>query len=122
MNIEALSISTGETRRNIRYLISLGIVPPPSGYRSSPIYTQEHVASIQRYKNLKSIGLKISAIQNFGHQNQNDESVSLVINDDLVLSVNSRVLSKIDLNALKKSIVEAYENAKPNEEVDMDKH
>lgn len=63
MKIGELTEQTGETARNIRYLISLGIVPPPRGSRTLPDYGEDHIAAVRRYQRLKQAGYKVSAIK-----------------------------------------------------------
>jgi len=51
-----LEEATGQPARQIRYLISEGVVPPPDGNTRSATYDDRHVAAVMRYVSLKESG------------------------------------------------------------------
>ncbi len=63
MKLGELVAETGEAARNVRFLISQGVVPAPDGTRAEPIYGEGHVAAIRRYQRLKAAGYKLAAIK-----------------------------------------------------------
>lgn len=64
MKMKELAELTGQTPRNIRYLISENIVPKPSGTGKGAVYAQEHVEAITRYQSLRASGVtSISALR-----------------------------------------------------------
>ncbi len=63
MKLGELVAETGEAARNVRFLISQGVVPPPEGTRAEPDYGAAHIAAIRRYQRLKSAGYKLAAIK-----------------------------------------------------------
>ena len=56
MDIEELARKAGETPRQVRYLISLGVVPPPEGGRRFASYGPAHLAAVRRYQSLRAYG------------------------------------------------------------------
>lgn len=63
MNIHELVQRTGITERQVRYLISEGIVPAPRGGRSNADYGDDHLATIQRYLSLRKLGFRPEVIR-----------------------------------------------------------
>ncbi|MTH95161.1 MerR family transcriptional regulator [Roseibium sp. RKSG952] len=64
MNMSDLAEATGQTARNIRYLITEGIVPKPEGFGKGAVYSVEHVDALRRYESLKAAGVtSISTIR-----------------------------------------------------------
>jgi DNA-binding transcriptional MerR regulator len=49
---------TGENARQIRYLISEGIVPRPEGRTSDATYGERHVEAIRAYQELRRSGIR----------------------------------------------------------------
>ncbi len=56
MDMDDLAREAGETPRQIRYLISLGVVPPPEGGRRFATYGPAHLAAVRRYQALRALG------------------------------------------------------------------
>jgi DNA-binding transcriptional MerR regulator len=54
---------TGVAERQIRYLISEGFIPGPSGGRAKADYGEEHVGGIRRYMRLRELGFPPAAIK-----------------------------------------------------------
>lgn len=63
MKLGELAGETGEAARNVRFLISQGVVPAPGGTRAEPVYGEDHLAAIRRYQRLKAAGYKLAAIK-----------------------------------------------------------
>ncbi len=63
MNIRELAALTATVERQIRYLIAEGFVPRPDGGRANASYGDRHVAAIQRYSALRSLGFPPAAIK-----------------------------------------------------------
>jgi Predicted transcriptional regulators len=57
MNREELEAATGVSARNIRYLISEGILPPPEGAARAARYTDEHLRILRIYSEAKAEGV-----------------------------------------------------------------
>nr|WP_198370634.1 MerR family transcriptional regulator [Roseomonas rosulenta] len=53
MDIHAFTALVGETPRQIRFLISEGFMPPPTGGRARAQYGIEHVEAVRRYRWLR---------------------------------------------------------------------
>ena len=63
MNIRELTAETGIAERQVRYLISEGFVPPPTGGRANADYGEEHLSAIKRYMRLRELGFPPAAIK-----------------------------------------------------------
>jgi hypothetical protein len=63
MLLKELIERTGIPERQVRYLISEGFVPPPTGGRAKADYGQDHVAAVTRYARLKELGFPPAAIR-----------------------------------------------------------
>ena len=63
MNIHDLTALTGETARQVRYLIAEGLMPPPDGGRANADYGEAHVAAIRAYQRLRALGFRPAAIR-----------------------------------------------------------
>jgi MerR family transcriptional regulator, copper efflux regulator len=63
LNIHDLTTLTGETARQIRYLIAEGLMPPPAGGRANADYGDVHVAAIRTFQRLRSLGFRPAAIR-----------------------------------------------------------
>ena len=57
MKMRDLAELTGQTSRNIRYLISENIVPKPYGTGKGAVYGQEHAEAINKYETLRNSGI-----------------------------------------------------------------
>lgn len=57
MNKEDLESATGVSARNVRYLVSEGILPPPEGNGRSARYTAEHLRILRIYSEAKAEGV-----------------------------------------------------------------
>ena len=63
MKLAALAALTGLTERQIRFLISEGFVPPPTGGRAHADYGDDHTEAVTRYMRMKAIGFPPAAIR-----------------------------------------------------------
>jgi MerR family transcriptional regulator, copper efflux regulator len=63
MNIHELTALTGETPRQVRYLVAERLIPPPEGGRSNASYSEMHVAAIHDPQRLRAFGFKPAAIR-----------------------------------------------------------
>lgn len=63
VNIHELAALTGETPRQVRYLVAEGLMPPPEGGRARASYGEPHVAAIRAYQRLRAFGFKPGAIR-----------------------------------------------------------
>ena len=63
MNMHDLTALTGETARQVRYLIAEGLMPPPDGGRANADYGEVHVAAIRAYQRLRALGFRPAAIR-----------------------------------------------------------
>ena len=63
MRIRELMQRTGVTERQVRYLITEGFMPGPSGGRANAAYDDGHVRTIQRYGRLHELGFPPAAIK-----------------------------------------------------------
>jgi DNA-binding transcriptional MerR regulator len=68
VHIDELAREAGETPRQVRYLISLGVVPPPEGGRRFASYGPAHLAAVRRYQTLREHGYQpaqVTAVLDF---------------------------------------------------------
>lgn len=63
MRLTELIALTGIAERQVRYLISEGFIPGPSGGRANAEYGDDHVAGIRRYMRLRELGFPPAAIK-----------------------------------------------------------
>ena len=63
MNIHDLTSMTGLPARQVRYLVSEGFMPSPTGGRSNAQYGDAHLQAIRRYLRLKDLGFPPAAIR-----------------------------------------------------------
>lgn len=63
MNLRELIAETGIAERQVRYMISEGFMPPPTGGRAHAQYDAPHVEAIRRYQRLKALGFPPAAIR-----------------------------------------------------------
>ena len=63
MHIKELIALTGVAERQVRYLISEGFMPAPSGGRANAEYGEEHVTAIRKYARLRDVGFPPAAIK-----------------------------------------------------------
>jgi MerR family transcriptional regulator, copper efflux regulator len=63
VRLPELIARTGIAERQVRYLISEGFIPGPSGGRANADYGDAHVAGIRRYMRLRELGFPPAAIK-----------------------------------------------------------
>lgn len=61
-NLVDLARKADVSLRQVRYLVSLKLVPPPKGGRKDAYYTQEHLDAILRVKSFEEQGVRLQAI------------------------------------------------------------
>lgn len=61
-SISELVRKTGQTQRNIRYYVELGLIPSPEGTGRGARYGEEHVALLRQIRDLQAAGYKLSQI------------------------------------------------------------
>lgn len=91
MNIHELTALTGETARQVRYLIAEGLMPPPAGGRAHAAYGPAHVAAIRAYQRLRALGFRPAAIRLLRQGRGVPVSIPLV--PGLSLSLDPRLLA-----------------------------
>lgn len=126
MNIHDLTTLTGVTARQVRYLVSEGIIPAPRGGRSNADYGDDHVAGIQRYRSLQDAGFRHSVIRDImvtGPEGQSEVSrdvhrpapptvVDLV--PGVMLTIDPSALQPgLDRAALRAAVVKALDDFLP---------
>jgi len=62
-SIEELGALTGTSRRNIRFYIQEGLLPPPEGQRRGARYTHDHLELLVMIKRLQEQGLTLDGIR-----------------------------------------------------------
>ncbi len=63
MNIHELTVASGISERQVRYLVAEGFMPGPTGGRARAQYGEAHLETIQRYQRLKALGFPPAAIR-----------------------------------------------------------
>lgn len=63
MNIRELTERAGIPERQVRYLISEGLLAPPRGGRANADYGDDHLEAIARYRRLRELGFPPAAIK-----------------------------------------------------------
>lgn len=91
MRLTDLIARTGIAERQVRYLISEGFIPRPSGGRANAEYGEEHVAGIRRYTRLRDLGFPPAAIKLLLEAREGTPfpivpGITLLISPDLVAS------------------------------------
>lgn len=89
MHIKELTKLTGIPERQVRFLITEGFMPPPSGGRANADYGDEHVEAIERYTRLRDLGFPPAAIKLLLQANQGapfpvEPGITLVVDPELV--------------------------------------
>jgi DNA-binding transcriptional MerR regulator len=97
VDIEGLAREAGETPRQIRYLISLGIVPPPEGGRRFAAYGPAHLAAVCRYQALRAYGYapaQITAILDIARAAAEGVTVTFPLAPGVTLRVDPAALGR----------------------------
>ncbi|MGG5823627.1 helix-turn-helix domain-containing protein [Falsiroseomonas sp. HW251] len=101
MDIEELAREADETPRQIRYLISLGVVPPPEGGRRFASYGPTHLAAVRRYQALRAQGYapaQITAILDVARAAAERVTVAFPLAPGVMLLVNPTALGPVPPN------------------------
>ena len=94
MKLPELLRRTGISARQVRYLITEKLVPPPTGGRAHAFYGENHVKAIRRYLRLKDLGLSPASIRVLLEARKGvpfpvGDGVTLVVAPELVASGKS---------------------------------
>ena len=89
MTIQELATLTGISARAIRYLISQGLCPPPTGGRKFASYGHDHVLAIRQYRYLRSMDFPHIAIKSLraaraGYPFPISQGITLVVSLDVL--------------------------------------
>ena len=108
ISIERLEELTGVPRRNIRYLISEGVVPEPHGQKRWARYGPEHINSLQIYADMKKSGVSSLDIIRNKILSAAEDLPPLVLNDidGVEIKIDQATLQKMGVENLIKEITE----------------
>ena len=89
MTIQELAKQTGTNPRQVRYLISQGLCPPPTGGRKFASYGDDHVLAIRQYRHLRSmhfphIAIRTLAAARAGYPFPITQGITLVVALDVL--------------------------------------
>jgi len=106
MTLAELADAIGVPPRQIRFLISEGVLPPAlKTGRSADAYGEEHLAKARRYMTLHNLGMKSTAIKVLM---EFDDAIPIYQSSGIELRVDpSKDLSKIDIDATAAKITHA---------------
>lgn len=112
LKIEDLERLTGQPKRNIRFLISEGVVPESYGKKRWASYGEEHVRALEFYAELKRQGIGSLDVIRERMAVQGDSS-ALVISPlrGVEVRIESSILQSMGAEALAKEIANAVEKA-----------
>lgn len=108
LTIDELVKRSGISRRNIRYLISEGIVPEPHGQKRWARYGPEHINSLQIYADMKKSGVSsLDVIRNKIYQAV-EKPPPLIINqiEGVEIIIDQAKIIEIGVEGLIKEISE----------------
>ena len=91
MKFPELIARVGVAPRQVRYMISEGFVPSPTGGRAHARYSEVHIQAINRYVRLKELGFTPATIKALQRTDKGvpypvAEGITLVISPDLIAS------------------------------------
>jgi len=91
VRLTELTALTGIAERQVRYLISEGFIPGPSGGRANAEYGDSHVAGIRRYTRLRELGFPPAAIKLLLDAREGtpfpiEPGITLLVSPDMVAS------------------------------------
>lgn len=112
LTIEQLEEVTGVTRRNIRFLISEGVVPEPYGKKRWARYGAKHVSALHIYSKMKDSG--VSSLDVIRNKISASASASppLIINHitGVDIKISQEAIEVIGLEDLIEDIVKSIKN------------
>lgn len=112
LRMEDLERLTGQPRRNIRYLISEGIVPAPSSRGRNASYGKEHVAALKLYTQLKAAGVQsLAAIRDRIAFAGDGGTISLEPVPGVEIRIEASVMRAMGAEALAETLAEAVRAA-----------
>lgn len=108
ISIEQLEEITGVPRRNIRYLISEGVVSEPHGQKRWARYGPEHINALQIYAEMKKSGVSSLDIIRSKILNAAEDLSPLVLNniDGVEIKIDQAAIHKMGVENLIKEITE----------------
>lgn len=108
ISIEQLEEITGVPRRNIRYLISEGVVSEPHGQKRWARYGPEHINALQIYAEMKKSGVSSLDIIRSKILNTAEDLSPLVLNniDGVEIKIDQAAIHKMGVENLIKEITE----------------
>jgi DNA-binding transcriptional MerR regulator len=97
ITIDELVNLSGVPRRNIRYLISEGVVPEPSGQKRWARYGPDHIHALQVYSALKKNGVSSLDIIKDKIECADENTPTLVIDhiDGVKIQIDQGVIDKM---------------------------
>lgn len=97
ITIDELVNLSGVPRRNIRYLISEGVVPEPSGQKRWARYGPDHIHALQVYSTLKKNGVSSLDIIKDKIERADENTPTLVIDhiDGVRIQIDQSVIDKM---------------------------
>jgi MerR family copper efflux transcriptional regulator len=102
LKIHELTVQSGITARQIRFLIAEGFVPPPTGATANADYGHEHLAAIRRYQHLHGLGYPPAAVKLLL---QTDAAIPIRIVPGITLNIQPSILQKrMDVNRVMEKI------------------
>jgi len=108
LSIEELETLTGVPRRNIRFLISEGVVPEPHGQRRWARYGPDHIHALRIYSSMKKSGVTSLEVIKDAIASSDDTIVVEVLKG-LKIEIARRVIRKYDPDELLKKIADAVQ-------------
>lgn len=101
MNMKELEETTGVPSRQIRYLISLDLVPRPAGEKRWAEYGDEHVDAIRRWQSLDADGLNAASMAKAFKA----APISILVAEGVTLLLDPKIVpERFDQNRFAKAI------------------
>lgn len=101
-----LEEATGQPARQIRYLISEGVVPPPDGHTRSATYDERHVAAVRRYVRLKESGFGLlDALRDMVSRAEAESRVTVLHPvEGIEIRIDAETITRLDVDSATDSI------------------
>jgi DNA-binding transcriptional MerR regulator len=96
-----LEEATGQPARQIRYLISEGVVPPPNGNTRSATYDERHLAAVRRYVSLKESGFGLlDALRDMISRAEAESRVTVLHPaEGIELRIDAETMARLDVDS-----------------------
>jgi len=115
LSIDELETLTGVARRNIRFLISEGVVPEPHGQKRWARYGPEHIHALRIYCSMKKSGVTSLEVIKEAIA-LSDETVVVEVMQGVKIEIAQSVIRKYGPDELLKNIADAVQREIANEE------